>query len=431
MNEFDAIRIVAETLSERKRQAALSNYQVLTNNISYVNDIFQGSLTSLVAISNEIKTYLDDDSVASPEVKDNSRPLYYFRKILPRIISNGIQICEKFQQNTAADDRTNVNLENIHLMHRSFADYSDLVTATRQMVDSLVSDSYQMICLNPKSLNYHVLSSLSSFEKYATKSIWDSIANDELRKLLNEFNSLKFRERAHSPISQCSHNSFAKKLSYIFLQLRLHDDGLNNDLNNIFKFSSEFTHVGYVSTMFSGTYDFESIFGDDQGPYLPSTENFAELKYRMLETAISLYTRVYLPSIRHAVSKLLNDSLGRFSNRIDVLIDALEKGMRTRNNQYYFFIRAGIVGSDKDVDFFCKCGEKSVWRSPHDRGELFCKKCGSSFNLIEMEGDPGYVITSEGPVKVIGSNVPDLDDLPQEEFKKLWAKCKEIERRRS
>jgi hypothetical protein len=124
--------------------------------------------------------------------------------------------------------------------------------------------------------------------------------------------------------------------------------------------------------------------------------------------------------------------LGTFSRgineKIDVLIEAMGNGMRTRNNQYYFFIRASIIGSHKDVKLPCRCGEIRIWMPPHNRNELFCKKCGSSFNLIQMEGDPGYIITSQGPVKVIGSSVPDLDNLPQNELKKLWDNCKEIEK---
>src|SRR4030042_35872 len=176
-----------------------------------------------------------------------------------------------------------------------------------------------MVCLEPKSLNYHVLSSLSSFEKYATESIWHSIADDKLIILLKEFNSLKFHERAKSHISQCSHDTFGKKLDHLFLRLGINEDELKNDLNNIFKFSSEFTHVGYVSTMFSDTYDLECIFGDDIGPYLPSTENFSELKYRILETTILLYSKIYLPSLQYALSKVT----GSFSDTINKKITVL------------------------------------------------------------------------------------------------------------
>ena len=43
-----------------------------------------------------------------------------------------------------------------------------------------------------------------------------------------------------------------------------------------------------------------------------------------------------------------------------------------------------------------------------------------------MEGDPGYIITSNGPVKVIGSSVPDFNELSVEEQNNLIKKCEEV-----
>jgi hypothetical protein len=54
------------------------------------------------------------------------------------------------------------------------------------------------------------------------------------------------------------------------------------------------------------------------------------------------------------------------------------------------------------------------------------KNCGSKFNLLEIEGDPGYIITSNGPVKVIGSSVPDFDDLSPEKKLELLKQCEVI-----
>ncbi len=39
MNEIDILKSIAENLSERKSTAALNNYEVLCNNIEYVNDL--------------------------------------------------------------------------------------------------------------------------------------------------------------------------------------------------------------------------------------------------------------------------------------------------------------------------------------------------------------------------------------------------------
>jgi len=423
--EFDVFRTIAETLSGRKSIAALSNYQVLNNNINYVNNLFSESLSRFSKVLNEARASLADDSLASPEAKNDSCRLYYFRKILPRLITNGIQISMKFQSHTIPDDRSTVAIEDVHVLHKSFADYSELVTSTRQFVDSLLSDSYQMICLDPKLLNYQVLSSLSSFEKYATASIWRSIANDDLAKILKQFNSLKFQNRANSKISKCTHKTFAQKVDYVFSQLGVNDNKFSDELKNVFNFSSEFTHVGYVSTMFSSTYNSECIFGDEIGPYLPSTENFCELEYRLLETGVKLYSKIYISSLRHALEQLMGDFSQGINKKLIQLADDINNGLKTRNTQYYFFIRSDIVGSSKNINIPCRCGEVRIWIPPHDRSELFCKKCGSSFTLIELAGDPGYIFTSQGPVKAIGSSVPDLEDLPKEKFDEVWKKWKE------
>jgi hypothetical protein len=47
---------------------------------------------------------------------------------------------------------------------------------------------------------------------------------------------------------------------------------------------------------------------------------------------------------------------------------------------------------------------------------------------MAVEGDPSYIITSNGPVKVIGSSAPDFQDLPfekQQELMQKVAECKE------
>jgi hypothetical protein len=177
--------------------------------------------------------------------------------------------------------------------------------------------------------------------------------------------------------------------------------------------------------MFSSTYGSECVFGDEVGPYLPSTENFSELKYRLLETGVKLFARIYLPSLRHALERLMGNSSLDINEKLAKLADNINSGLKTRNAEYYFFIRSDIVGSNKKISLPCRCGGIRIWASPHDKSELFCKNCGSSFTLVELEGDPGYICTSQGPVKAIGSSVPNLVDLPKEKFDEVWKKWQE------
>ena len=73
MNEIDILKSIAENLSERKSTAALNNYEVLCNNIEYVNDLLFWGVSSLTNIQNQLSiTYKSDESV-SDEFKDNSK----------------------------------------------------------------------------------------------------------------------------------------------------------------------------------------------------------------------------------------------------------------------------------------------------------------------------------------------------------------------
>ncbi|NLB74863.1 MAG: hypothetical protein GX799_00130 [Crenarchaeota archaeon] len=128
-----------------------------------VSQCINANLNKLSKVSNITTMILKDDSKVSSYAKTETCPLYYFRQIISRLIENDVQIAIRFGFYTQPDDRSNVQLENINVLSKSFADYIDLVTATRQFVDSLVTDSYQLICLEPKKLNYQALSSLSSF----------------------------------------------------------------------------------------------------------------------------------------------------------------------------------------------------------------------------------------------------------------------------
>jgi hypothetical protein len=53
-----------------------------------------------------------------------------------------------------------------------------------------VSDAYQLTLLDPKETNFQVLTSLNSFNKYATKSIRQALFNSAVQNSLTEFENL-------------------------------------------------------------------------------------------------------------------------------------------------------------------------------------------------------------------------------------------------
>ena len=277
----------------------------------------------------------------------------------------------------------------------------------------MVSDAYQLIMLDAKELNFHVLTSLKSFELYATKSIRHSLFNQEIEDALSEFDNLNYNQRVRgieSDITKCTKKNFGDKIDYIFTELNLdNQEPLKEELKNLFRFSSEFTHIGYTSTLFTSSDSSDIIFGSDIGPYLLSTENFNELKYEILSTMMRFISEIYLKSISFMVNKVYKRKYAtQLSKQINDYITEVNHFLQTRNNTYYFFIKEGLKDSDEIIELQCMCGVVEKWEPPHDLAEIYCKGCGSSFNLIEVEGDPGYIMTSMGPVKVIGSDVPEI-----------------------
>ena len=427
MTDIDILKSIAENLSERKSSAALNNYQVLCNNIEYVNYLFDFGVKSLSIIQGQVENTLKNDDLVKDELINSTKPLYYFRQIIPRILLNDISISEKFLAYTKPDNREGITVDNVGKLAKSFIDYNNLVTSARQFIDSMVADAYQMIILDPKEMNYQVLLSLNSFNKYVTKSIRQALFNSDIESSLTEFEQLNFNQWSNSAITKCSHKTFAKKVDYIFSSLNITtENDLKEEIKNLFKFSSEFTHIGYVSTFFTSTSGAEVIFGDEISPYLPSTENFSELKYEILSTAINFFSKIYLPATIYCFRKIFKqDTFNIIEPSVVQIHNKILTDFKTRNNQYYFFIKQGLIGSDETIPLTCMCQTTNNWKPPHNLTNIYCKNCGSKFNLLEIEGDPGYIITSNGPAKVIGSSAPDFDKLPVEKRIEILKKCEE------
>lgn len=348
MNEIDVFNKLASNLTERKNVAALSNYEVLCNNITFSHGLYEKSIVYFSEISSDLKGILKNNDLLAEGFK-KGKQLNPFSVIIPSLLSNDIEVLKKLSELTLPDDRSNITVDNVGLLHRGFNDYSNLVTATRQFIDSLVTDAYQLLLLEPKEFNYHVLLSLNSFEKYATKSIRHGLFNDEIEDALTEFKALQFRDWKNSGITKCQHISFANKVDFIFTELNKSsqdDDVFRNEIKNLFKFSSEFTHIGYISTFFSSQSGSEVIFGGDKSPYLPSAENFSELKYQILESCINFIYQIYLPVMKLCVSNVVQASNEEeIQSDLDNLIKLLETGIKTRNNNYFFFVRSSLIKS--------------------------------------------------------------------------------------
>jgi hypothetical protein len=426
MDANDIIEAISKNLSERRSAAALSNYGVLCNNIGHLNKSLEESLSDLVGVLDTATADFSSDTRLTAEYQHGAAKAP-FTAVIPTILRNSLSILRKFVHRTAPDDRNGVTVDTVGQLRRSFDDYNELATTARQIVDSLVSDGYQMLKLDARELNYHVLVSLNSFDRFATRSLRQALFSQEVEDTLNEFRQLSFAQWKNSAITRCEQPTFANKVDHILgIVNPAKSPNLADTLKDLFKFSSEFTHIGYVSTFFTSGQESEIIFGDDQGPYLPSTENFSELKYEMLAGIIQLLADLYLPCLVRAFEAMLvPDAAAPLRKSLEAIGNAQREALASRNAEYYFFVKSGLIGSEASLPLTCKCGRTRNWEPPHNPSDLYCSSCGSSFRLLEIEGDGGYVFTSEGPIKIIGCDVPEFHDLPPDKQRSMLAKMNE------
>lgn len=426
MDEMDVIKGISKNLTERKSSAALNNYQVLTNNIEYLNNVFSEVVNEINNITALAEVYSLNSKLKSV-FYDRTKYEYFYKDIIPTMISNNYNILKKFKNVTDSDDRSKITIETVYKLSKSFHDYNELVTVARQFIDSLVSSSYQMIIFNAKELNHHVLQSLSSFEKYATKSLKESIFNEEVIDSLNKFNSLsKNKQRGkESNFTKCDYMGFRPKLTYIFdiLDLKdIEDNDYKKELENLYSFSSEFTHIGYTSTFFtSSNAENDIMFNDEIGPYLLSSENFNELKYTILNTGIVLLQKLYLPSLKHCIERSFKSDYSKFlSQNLEVLINQINNAIETRYQNYYAFIVSEFKEKGKTYPFECVCGYTNLISPPYRDSDLYCRKCGSGITLVAVESSDGYIVTNEGLARVIGSDAPILSkEEEQQAFERI------------
>ncbi|MBB5213323.1 hypothetical protein [Microbulbifer hydrolyticus] len=426
MNDLDVLNKIASNLTERKGAAVLSDFDVLVSNIQFVHHALSTATGHLKAGQDSLSESLGHDVEISSPYKAGEN-LEAFPKIVRSLLGNGRAIIDRVVTETKPDSYESRNRGDFsNIPKKTFNDYSNLLTLSRQLIDSLTADAYQLFLLDPKSFNYHVLVSLNSFNKFATKSLTQALFNSEILSALQEFEQLNYNQWASSHITSCAHTSFGKKVDFLLTSIPNNNvpPSLADDLKNLFKFSSEFAHIGYVSTFFTSAPHAEIVLGSSYGPILPSTENFSELKYEILKTVCDFLSHLYIPAIVSCANKLLNSTQAQSAaSELQSASENLIRAIKTRNSTYFFFIKDGLIGSSEIIPLTCMCRTKRQWEPPHHDYELYCKSCGSGFHLMSIQGE-GYVFTSAGPIKIIGSKVPDINDMSQEERDRLmqaWA----------
>jgi hypothetical protein len=297
--------LIAANLTSITSSAALSHYPSLRIQTANLNRALLRSVEETTATLGEVSSLLSDDSAVTQEFRAPETALFHFRRVGPRIIHNFLLIANKLVRATPPEPKH--PLADASLLRGSFEDFCDLCTSVRQFVDTLVECSYQLCALNPKYLNYKVLESLASFVVVAPASLQTPIYSRELEAVVQEYVKMNSKTRKNSDFTLASHEQFPQRVDFLSTVLKpSYHRNLRGNLNSVFKFCSDFAHVGYVSTLVVGSEAGQVYMGSADDVFLPRSENFAELKLQLLHECAIFYGDVFQRALQFFLGKLLD-----------------------------------------------------------------------------------------------------------------------------
>lgn len=410
--------LIAANLTSIRSSAALSHYPSVRIQTANLNRALLLSVEETLGVLAAMSSLLDDDAAVTEEFRGPSTALCHFRRIGPRIVGNLLLIAKKLTKATPPEPK--LTLAQASLLKGSFEDFCDLCTAVRQFVDTLVECSYQLCALDPAYLNYKVLESLASFVVVAPASLQTPIYSRELETVVQEYVRMNSRTRKNSDFTLASHEQFPQRVDFLCNTLSpSYHHNVRGNLNSVFKFCSDFAHVGYVSTLVVGSEVGQVYMGSAEDVFYPRSENFAELKLQLLRESAIFYGDIFLRALKSFLTRLLgaagNELAGRVSDGQSKLFKALGFTYRTLVEP----IREGLVGGDATIRYDCNCGGHIEWPSPHSDWDNYCPECGARFVMHEVPANVEYVISASGPGDVTGGRATKIRDLPERLRQKL------------
>lgn len=428
---LSVLTTIANTLTQVKGSAALSHYHSRRAWVARLNEALEGSVDALKRIRSRVTELLSSDADTSSVALDPKSEFSLFRKIVPVMLNNHISLADRYIKGTRPEPRYAIQQE--PYPSKSFDDFSQLTTLTRQYVDSTIQDAYQLAQLDAKEFNFNVLNSLHSFVHLATRSLQVPFMSAELASTVNWFDSLSWKKRKNSVATSCQKERFGDRVDFLVSALNPQlGFNVGDAAKATFKFCSEFTHVGYVSTLVTSRERGEVYMGSVDDCFFSSTENYVELEYILLKGACLVFIDLYLRALDSAASRLLN--VGAYSEISALLKSAIEvagKSVKLTGRSLTQFVSKRYEGAPQNLVSKCICGESRVWSAPFEPWFNYCNNCGTQYGIVEWPTDIGYVIVPQGPCDVFGSIHPVIDDLSQvdrDRVYELWEHFKRNER---
>lgn len=424
----DVLFAIANSLTSIKGRAALDHYPSLRVKTRVLNVALEEAQTELDDFRRTLNASLKSDSLISPAARTNSDPYFYFRQIVPRMLQNFLIILEQLiLETTPFPPLTIDELRARGNKGAVFSEFNRLTTCVRQFIDNLIIDAYQFTVLEPKELVHQILSSVISFVTVAPASLQAPIVTPELQAATDEFSRMSKRQRRNSSISSVQRSTFPEKAKYLCEQLKpdYHHNILGN-LNTVFSFCSEFTHVGYVPTLIASS-DADGVFlGGDEDCYMPSHENLAKLRHQLLRECAIFLGDIYIPALSRMTESLLanGSELEIRKSHLTSIKTAIRVALNKTDYEYKMQpIAKGLKEQGAIIIINCGCGGKCEWKPPYHEWFAFCKSCGARFQTFEVSPLNLYALSAQGIGDVVGAAGPNLEQLSPERRRRATQIC--------
>ena len=303
-------------------------------------------------------------------------------------------------------------------IEKTFDDFNLLLNSCRQYVDTAMQDAYQLSELDPAEFNYAVMSSLSSFLELAPASLHVPFLTKDLLEAVREFENNKKQKFATSKVRRF--HEVAKKLVAQVTPTFVPKP--QEFLERIFRFSSDFAHAGFASTVVTSHESGGIYLGCQDGVFFPSTENYAEVQFIALKSCLFVFSDVYLRAVRKAIDSLFPKNLAeKCAALIDACIGQSKATFEWAGRQMHAWVSNDAMLRKAEIRFRCPCQTWFVWKDPHFRFDLYCPSCGTVIRITRMREPFGYCVLPEGPCDVFGADSPRIDNLSEALRNRLYA----------
>jgi hypothetical protein len=406
-SSLDVLRIITDATSDLKGRAALSHYPSRLIWTRVLHTALEQQLRTLEQIAADLKGTLKDEAQLNEKAKDKNNPLVHFRRILSVLIGNHLELLRKVLSVASPLPRYELDSTGID---KGFREFSDLMNAGRQYVESVLSDAFHLVTLDPAEFNYSVLNSLTSFLALAPVSLRLPFMTKELAKVLALFKNRQDKQTfARSKFRRFHEISrhVTKKIGPKFIP------EIDRALEALFQFTSEFVHTGYFSTLITAK-ESGIFLGSQEGVFFPSTENYVEVQFILLKSVLMILGDIFFRALLAALEQLLTPSA--FAPRREILtksISSAQAAFERTGRQMHTWVANDALVARKEIKIRCICLNWFAWQPPHRPGDLYCSECGTVFRIIRMRHDFGYVILPQGPADVFGADSPRIDDLSE------------------